>query len=115
MELWLEYLVRHKLEKHIPKQRGYGKQIIVRRSYMNDWQMWMYFLNTYRPIIQACEPCADRMCSIWTRDWVRGLKIPTLTDQKSKLFQALPYLETVWDKWQQHMFRSRSDMSDMTI
>lgn len=108
MELWLEYLIRRKLDKYIPKrQETYDLPIVVRRSYMTECQVWMYFLNTYRPIIRAAMPPIDRICSDWTRDWTHGLCAPTISEQKNILFRAMPHLETVWGKWQQCMLRSR--------
>lgn len=111
MELWLEYLLRRKLD--VPKRQD---NIVVKRSYMTDWQIWIYFLSTYRPIIQACESPVSLICAGWIRDWSRNQNCNiSLAEQKTILFRIMPHLETVWGKWQQCMFDSRSLLSDITI
>ena len=97
---------------HVPKT----EQIIVCRSYMSDWQVWVYFINTYKPIIQVCCPEVHSLCLQWLQNWTRNIDTTlSISEQKTILFTAVPHLENVWGKWTQCMLSSNSFMRDMEI
>jgi hypothetical protein len=118
MELWLEYLIRKKLEKFIPVERKLSvqpHQVTVRRSYYSDWQVWMYFLSTYRPIIRIFCPRLSENCRQWSQDWIKGRGQIPMSEQKSKLFRAMPHLEEVWSKWTETILRSNVSLPEITV
>jgi hypothetical protein len=119
MELWVEYLIRRKLERFIVPERldiPTTPQISVRRSYLTEIQMWMYFLTTYKPIIRVCSPNVSELCGGWTREFIRGgNKMIPISEQKRIVFCTMPHLEEVWAKWTAHMLRSSVSMPEITI
>lgn len=120
MELWVEYLLRHKLDKYIETQRREIPtirlpEIIVRPAQVVDWQVWVYFLTTHKRVIKICSPEISEMCSSWARAWVRGSTHSPMNEQKRILFTAMPHLETVWGKWTATMLRSNSSIPAITV
>lgn len=112
MELWKEYLIRKKLDKFIPEDKN---EIIVQRSYLNDWQIWIYFLTTYKPIISACDVKMFRICKRWIDLYARSERGISMSEQKGILFKSMPQLEEIWLKWSKQMLRSRSSLPDIII
>lgn len=95
--------------------------IVVHNTYLTDYQLWIYFLHTYRPLIRSFSIDLERSCYRWTGGWQIHLDrhphrhIPTLMGQKQTIFGSMPYLESVWVKWTQNIDRSRSPRLNMDI
>ncbi len=106
MELWMEYLLRRKLILP-PKMEviSSGPHIHV-NTRPSDWELWYWFLMTYRPIIQ------NHM--IGRSDWLPTRSRP-LTDQMTSLFRQVPYLEDVWGRWSRYKLLSSTEQSEITI
>lgn len=109
--------MRRRLDKFIAPQKNEistpGPEIIVRRSNFTEWQVWMYFLTTYKPVIRVCSPELYRICSAWTIEWIRGHK-GSMTEQKRIVFATMSQLEEVWGKWTANILRSNSSIPEIT-
>ncbi len=113
MELWREYLIRRKLDHCIPTKKFETKSqnIIVCNSYLSDFQVWAYFLQTYRSLIRSFSVQLDHKCMKWTkipfhREPTRSM--PSLPDQKTYVFNSIPHLKEVWLRWETYIDRSRT-------
>lgn len=90
--------MRHKLDNATVKKSEPAPlpQIIVRNN-LSEWQVWMYFLSTHKPVIKIHSDELLKICNMWLKDWIHGRKIPSLPEQKKILFSFIPTLEKVWN------------------
>ena len=95
IELWLEYLVRHKLQEFIPTSRPSRvdkTRIVVYDNHPTDYEMWTFFLYSYRNVIKSFSDELERKCSVWAHGWsMTPAKRPNarLGEQKDILFTQM--------------------------
>lgn len=102
------------MTKYIPEEKK-EQEVTILRSHLNDWQIWMYFLATYNPIISEHKPNLSTKCRKWIICYKTNKLDLTLVEQKTILFSAMPQLEEVWSNWSKYILRSRSSLSEITI
>ncbi len=103
MELWEEYLMRHKM----PVVRPYVSffkvpDIYIRPHPPYEQRVWIYFLHHHRRYIRQISEELDDI----SREWNVYLGRPPFGEQREIIFGVVPYMETLWAHWQDESFNS---------
>ena len=100
MELWVEYLMRHNL----PLLRPYPNFCEAPTFYV--WaapsyhrRVWEFFLSQNHRYIRTHHPGLELLIHHWA---VFGNA--TVNEQQRETFQHAPFLESLWEGWQNHSF-----------
>lgn len=107
MELWLEYLQRHGMPIIRPQEPFLEEatfSFYIPASPPVEHRVWAFFLMNNSHIIANYSYELEDQINQWCDELlvVTRHSMPTLNEQRRIVFSHIPYLERLWDSWQNH-------------